>query len=153
MNTVATAVVVPEELTNLSSCLYVSTAAPWLSLERLDDLVAQARAINAANGITGILLYGGGNFMQYFEGPKSSVQVLRKRLESDPRHYDVHFLLHAGIPQQRFPSWTMGFVSSDPNRMRAGFAMLADDQNLMAQLFEASSVIERIMKRFYDNSR
>jgi hypothetical protein len=52
--------------------VYVSSATKPFSPDELSELLAQARVDNAALGITGMLLYSNGNFMQVLEGGGAS---------------------------------------------------------------------------------
>jgi hypothetical protein len=48
---------------------YVSAASWNLLEEQLERIVSESRRLNALNGITGVLLYCDGNFMQYLPRP------------------------------------------------------------------------------------
>ncbi len=54
--------------------VYVSSAVRPFSRVDLDDLLATSRANNARVGITGMLLYKDGNFMQVLEGDEEAVR-------------------------------------------------------------------------------
>lgn len=77
----------------------------------LDAILAQARAHNAAHGITGILCYGGGTFLQAIEGGRDAVNALYGQILRDARHMDVVLLHYEEILERRFGSWTMGQVN------------------------------------------
>ena len=55
---------------DLESLVYVSSAVRLLNLEEIGYLLRRARERNTEYGITGVLLYVGGNFMQYIEASK-----------------------------------------------------------------------------------
>lgn len=133
--------------------MYVSSGLPELSTSDLDEILNRSRIRNAAAGITGILLYGGGNFMQYFEGPKSAVDDLRAKLAIDPRHHDMLVMLYDPIEQRNFPMWRMGFLSSDRAQHHANFIALADDPALRGQLAKTDKPLEIVMRNFYENMR
>ena len=91
------------------STVYVSAAAePWAQ-DELRALLAGCRANNAAAGVTGLLLYRDGVFMQVLEGEEETVRSLYRRIARDPRHHDVANIWVAHAPQRRFPDWSMGF--------------------------------------------
>ena len=76
----------------------------------MEDILAQSREFNPGNGITGILCFGGGIFLQVLEGGRGAVNQLYARLLRDPRHTD-HVLLHyEEILERRFGGWNMGQV-------------------------------------------
>lgn len=64
---------------------------------------------NLYNGITGMLLYSEGHFMQALEGDKPAVLETYQRIWEDRRHQYVT-LVHADpVPQRCFAHWSMGF--------------------------------------------
>lgn len=91
------------------SLVYVSTAVTWLSPTELRGLLASARAANERAGITGMLLYQDGNFMQALEGEESVVLALRRRIEVDRRHQGVLTLTSGPAPAREFGQWSMAF--------------------------------------------
>lgn len=91
------------------SILYVSSSAGLFSDSELVDLLEQSRDNNARSGITGMLLYKDGNFMQVMEGPEQAVNELYERILKDKRHAGLMLLFKEPIEERQFPSWTMGF--------------------------------------------
>jgi hypothetical protein len=79
--------------------------------EVIDDILAQSRQFNPASGITGILCYGGGIFLQALEGGRLAVSDLYGHIQKDPRHKDVVLLHYEEIAERRFGGWTMGQVN------------------------------------------
>ena len=71
------------------SIVYVSTATRGLNAEELEELLDVSRRHNQREGITGMLLYVEGNFMQAIEGAHDRIGDLYKRLELDPRHHNI----------------------------------------------------------------
>ncbi|MES2481125.1 MAG: BLUF domain-containing protein [Pseudomonadota bacterium] len=90
--------------------LYCSRAVDT-SAEAIESILAQAREHNPASGITGILCYGGGIFLQAIEGGRMPVSDLYGHIQADPRHKDVALLHYEEISERRFSGWTMGQVN------------------------------------------
>lgn len=88
---------------------YVSSARTLLDPAALRELLAQARANNARDEITGMLLYRDGNFMQTVEGAAEAVAGLHARLALDGRHTGMSVLLSGELERRRFEGWSMGF--------------------------------------------
>jgi hypothetical protein len=64
------------------------------------------------SGITGILCYGGGIFLQAIEGGRMQVSATCSATSSrTPRHKDVALLHYEEIFERRFGGWTMGQVN------------------------------------------
>jgi hypothetical protein len=91
--------------------LYVSKAVNNDANSHTEAILASSRAHNVSNGITGILCYGGGLFLQVIEGGRGQVNELYNALVQDKRHTDVVLLHYEEITQRRFSGWTMGQVN------------------------------------------
>ena len=105
--------------------VYVSAAVELLSDEALQALLEKAREKNARLGITGLLLYRDGNFMQVLEGPASEVDRLYAEIEKDRRHRNVTLIVHELGLAPEFSAWAMacGKVSdADWNELMAKIA-------------------------------
>lgn len=81
------------------------------STSATEDILSQSRSHNPACGITGILCYGGGIFLQALEGGRNQVSELYSHIQKDPRHKDVVLLHYEEISERRFGGWTMGQVN------------------------------------------
>ena len=81
------------------------------SADAIAGILAHSRQYNPASGITGILCYGGGIFLQAIEGGRSAVSELYGHIQKDPRHKDVVLLDFEEITERRFGGWTMGTVN------------------------------------------
>ncbi len=91
--------------------LYVSRALDPDSLIDVQTIMDSAREHNVTNGITGILCYGGGIYLQALEGGRRQVNELYSHIVKDKRHTDVVLLHYEEITERRFGSWTMGQVN------------------------------------------
>ncbi|MHB8948803.1 MAG: BLUF domain-containing protein [Rhodoferax sp.] len=90
--------------------LYASRATDT-SLEAIEAILLQSRQHNPECGITGILCYGGGIFLQAIEGGRMAVSELYGHIQKDIRHKDVMLLHYEEITERRFGGWTMGQVN------------------------------------------
>jgi hypothetical protein len=88
---------------------YVSTASKLFDSDELRLLLKQARENNNRDGITGMLLYKNGQFMQVLEGSAEAVTATFSRISRDPRHRKVKVLLNGAVQERRFSSWSMAF--------------------------------------------
>ena len=77
----------------------------------IETILSQSRHFNPSSGITGILCYGGGIFLQAIEGGRSPVSELYGHIQQDKRHKDVVLLHYEEITERRFGGWTMGQVN------------------------------------------
>jgi len=77
----------------------------------IEAILMQSRHSNPTCGITGILCYGGGIFLQAIEGGRTAVSELYGHIQRDVRHTDVVLLHYEEISERRFGGWTMGQVN------------------------------------------
>lgn len=78
----------------------------------IESILSQSRQFNPTCGITGILCYGGGIFLQAIEGGRNAVNDLYSHIVRDSRHKDVVLLHYQEITERRFGGWTMGQVNT-----------------------------------------
>jgi hypothetical protein len=81
------------------------------SPEAIEAILSQSRQHNPVSGITGILCYGGGIFLQAIEGGRMQVSELFGHIMKDARHKDVAVLHYEEIEERRFGGWSMGTVN------------------------------------------
>jgi len=94
---------------------YVSSASWNLLPEQVDRIVAESRRTNALRGITGVLLYCDGNFMQYLEGEEEAVMSTFARIRASESHYQINELMNQPILEREFGDWTLGFSQPSPD--------------------------------------
>jgi hypothetical protein len=99
-----------EEGETCHSIVYVSTAIANLSEAGLLQLLRRARCANQLAGITGVLMYGGGQFLHVIEGCPVAVRRLYTRIEADPRHSRLEKLADGLLPRREFRGWHMSFA-------------------------------------------
>jgi hypothetical protein len=93
----------------LISLVYVSTSVEPITQADLEDILAKSRRNNAQNGITGLLLYRSGLFIQVLEGEEDAVLNLYRKITRDPRHAQSMMLQRQPVAQRSFAGWSMGF--------------------------------------------
>lgn len=76
----------------LSSLVYESRAVVPLSEPDLDLLIHSAQARNRREGITGLLVYDEGRFLQWLEGPTDALGRVWKSISQDRRHAGISVL-------------------------------------------------------------
>jgi hypothetical protein len=101
------------DLTEVVSLVYISSAVQLFTPQDLLDLLEKSRENNGRLGVTGMLLYKGGNFMQALEGPAQVVRDLYATIARDPRHRGALKLLDYSASQRQFANWSMGFTNLD----------------------------------------
>jgi hypothetical protein len=112
----------------LISLVYLSEAAVPFSKEDVLQFLTRTRESNVALGISGMLPYKAGNFLQVLEGERDTVLALYKRIGRDPRHRALTALSQTVITQRDFPDWSMGFhdLGSADKPRPSGFSAFLD---------------------------
>ena len=91
------------------SLTYVSSALSAFSARELRTLLEMCISNNRPRGVTGMLLYKDGNFMQVLEGEEKGVRAVHDIIAADPRHRGLITLLQGLTPGRQFPNWSMSF--------------------------------------------
>jgi len=94
--------------------LYISQAALGITDEQVQDILKTAQRNNPTTGITGVLVRGGGLFMQVLEGPEQAVLRQYVKILDDRRHGDCRILYISPANDRIFEKWSMGIIESDP---------------------------------------
>ena len=100
--------------------VYTSRATEDPDAADLRGLLGTARELNEQHGVTGMLLYAHGSFMQVVEGADDAVRATYARIASDDRHTDLQVLLDGTIAQREFSDWAMGFDHLDDEALLEG---------------------------------
>jgi hypothetical protein len=99
------------------SLVYVSRAAVPVTRQVVIDLIETSRPANAAAGITGLLLYRDGGFLQMLEGDRDAVESLYASIERDERHCDVTLVRTREEQRRQFPDWSMAYGTVDDDAL------------------------------------
>jgi hypothetical protein len=91
--------------------MYASRATQAVNQEELLAILRKSKANNPAVGITGVLCFSEGIYLQALEGGRSAVNKLYNRIAADTRHTDVELLSYEEIGERRFAGWSMGQVN------------------------------------------
>jgi Sensors of blue-light using FAD len=111
------------------SLVYVSVASIEFSREKLTKLLSQSRHFNSENGITGLLLFDEGHFMQLLEGKKKMIENLMARIKKDSRHREVEILEEGTASDRQFSDWSMAFLDFASPEVKAlpGYSNFLED--------------------------
>jgi blue light- and temperature-responsive anti-repressor len=102
------------ETTNWIGCLtYQSRAILRPSPSELELLVKKARLRNRSLGVTGMLLYDNGRFLQTLEGPPAALAAVWASIRSDHRHDEIEVLTEHMISSRLFSDWDLLLYSRD----------------------------------------
>lgn len=89
--------------------IYTSTATRLLEKPELFKLLNTARNSNSAHGITGLLIYHEGCFLQVLEGEKETLENCYKTIRKDGRHTNFIELANEATSARLFSAWWMAY--------------------------------------------
>jgi hypothetical protein len=84
---------------------------PAVDQDELISILRKSKSNNPTLGVTGVLCFSEGIFLQVLEGGRSGVNKLYNRIASDSRHTDVELLCYEEIGERKFAGWSMGQVN------------------------------------------
>ena len=128
--------------------VYSSAAVEAFSEAQLTDLLSQARVNNERLGVTGMLLYHEGSFLQVVEGDDEVLETLIQTISKDKRHHRVVPLLRRSVAERQFDKWKMGFASA--KNLPKNMPGYSDYLRLRGNPTEAGSAAARLLAAFRD---
>lgn len=93
--------------------VYYSKAAEDLSYTDLREILEASRRKNAALGITGLLIFRDGFFLQLLEGAEKDVRSILNSIRDDDRNYSVRVMIETDSAERLFEGWSMAFYDGD----------------------------------------
>lgn len=88
---------------------YLSAESYKLSSEDLLTILEKCNENNPLLGLTGMLIYGNGMFIQSIEGEEEIVKNTISKISSDARHKDFKILSEEITEQRLYDEFNMGF--------------------------------------------
>jgi Sensors of blue-light using FAD len=125
--------------------LYHSYATASYTEAELQKLLEWSHTSNAEQGITGLLLYSAGRFVQVLEGDEAFVSDLYARIQRDSRHIRVE-TVHAGLAARQFTGWSMAFGRVSPPILEATVAALQGKQAPPALIVDP--LLQKLLRAF-----
>jgi hypothetical protein len=129
--------------------IYASSATGALPETELAKILSVARATNAARGVSGMLLYEAGSFLQILEGEQAAVEQLYEHISKDKRHGQVVVLHRGEIAAPVFAEWSMGLLAmSDAVRAMPGISEFL--RTGVVGLKTEKTLVSRVLTGFRD---
>lgn len=110
---------------------------------------------NTRAGITGLLLFQAGAFMQVLEGEKAALVELFEKISHDPRHHHIIRLIQGPIRERNFPNSAMAFRDLDSPELRKphGYSEFLNTPLNGELLAKDIPACERLLLTFKQNVR
>ncbi|NEV65158.1 BLUF domain-containing protein [Thiorhodococcus minor] len=118
--------------------------------EKLLGLLLECRRRNQALGVTGLLLYGNGTFLQAIEGDDEVIDELVSTILKDSRHENVQVLSRKSITEREYAEWSMGFeqVSGEDLGQVEGLASFEPDDFTFEYLSGNAPVVDSLLQHY-----
>ncbi len=131
---------------------YASRAAEWLTRDDLRAIANSAQKRNRSMGLTGLLLYVDGDFLQVIEGPGAAVEKLYEMIEADPRNQWVTRLATERVLRRAFGDWSMGCFEIGMEQLEGdAFFILDTDAPRVRPRFSGDFTV--FLEQFYARNR
>ncbi len=129
---------------------YISSATAPMSTQDLLALLRQCRENNAGRGVTGMLLYANGTFLQVLEGPDQVIDDLVEIIKRDSRHTNIQMLYRNPIERRQYSDWSMGFkrLSDQDLKDVEGLRHFAEKDFNPDYLSQHDSVVQSLMNHY-----
>ena len=115
--------------------VYSSRAAVEITDAVLAKIRDEGMRNNGDHGITGLLLYREGAFLQLLEGTHDAVEQTYRKIHDDPRHTDIRLLFRGPCSQRTYSYYNMGVLGS------AGDG--SADPEILTNIFELATQADR----------
>jgi uncharacterized membrane protein (DUF373 family) len=129
---------------------YISSATEPMSTRDLLRLLQSCRENNAGRGVTGMLFYCNGTFLQVLEGEERVIDELLDIIEQDPRHTGMQVIQRKAIKHREYSDWSMGFqrvTERDLQHIEGLRDFSAKDFNA-AYLGQQTAIVQSFMDHF-----
>lgn len=131
---------------NLLRIVYLSQAKREITEDDLRDILNKSRAFNSEHGITGILFYSFGYFLQVLEGPEDVLLRLYLKISEDKRHSQSCLLQAVPIVFPMFDKWAMACLG-EKDGISINFEDLLRDRYDLARDATTQVLLGRFLAR------
>ncbi len=129
--------------------VYQSRANTDIGPGEIEEILNVSRKNNRQAGLSGLLIYHEGDFLQVLEGPSDDVERVFRVIRNDPRHYRVNVIVDHAVSHRSFGNWEMGFGEIDHH---------IDDEEGLSQFLKGADLppaagryIQMIFESFREN--
>jgi hypothetical protein len=115
-------------------------------------ILDEARKQNAAQHVTGVLLYTEQHFLQCLEGGRRQVTETFCKIAADRRHKNVQLISVTDVVERDFTDWSMGYVPHTPDlKATLRRAMPTDEFDPRGLSDRAVTTLVKRLHDLYDN--
>ena len=131
--------------------IYTSRESEVMTKQSLGEIMAISQTNNARDGITGLLIYMSGRFIQLLEGEKQEVVDCFQRITEDSRHHSVTQLITGYYKNRLFENWSMALKSASLDEYLTITGMKSIEEIKELKLKDQDSHAALIFMKHYSN--
>lgn len=131
--------------------VYLSKAAEDISYSDIMNILEVSRRNNIREGITGVLIFRDGYFLQLLEGNQAAVHKILNAIRQDDRNYSLRVLIESLSERRIFKDWSMAFCDADITTGSTQHLIELFDL-VLASGTDKNHLILPILKKFQDSS-
>ncbi|MGB1214644.1 MAG: BLUF domain-containing protein [Pikeienuella sp.] len=136
----------------LRRLIYTSAVKGLQTPEMIGDILGAAGRHNHENGVTGILIAGGGCFFQVLEGEADVVEATFDRIRIDHRHGEALILWDEPVDARLFPDWAMRWRELTPDDPLAAHIQRVNRGNdILGAGINAEDPVNILLSAFLDS--
>jgi len=132
--------------------VYISSASHLMNSDELLDILQVSRQNNTQRGLTGMLLYSEGTFIQLLEGDEEGLRLTYDSIENDGRHKNIIKMVEGKNEQRIFPEWSMGFKSASAAELQEFQGYIDPNRPEFLKNIGSAPIIH-LLKTFADTNR
>lgn len=135
----------------LYQLIYISAAQHREAVDaEIASILTSSVRHNRENGITGMLLYNRGSFLQVLEGEEAALDETYGRIVRDERHHGLLVIDRSPIAARAFADWSMGFHRCDAADAATlpGFSDFLRNGFQPAELLRSPSQAKELLQEF-----
>lgn len=91
--------------------VYVSAATIEISEDDFNSIIRTLLKIIPSRGITGMILYSEGSFLQLIEGKRHEVDMVYERIREDYRHTNILKIYEESVDRRYFKEWCVAVAN------------------------------------------
>jgi len=138
---------------SLHSLVYVSSAVEEITADKLSHLLRRAKARNLVHGVTGVLLFDAGNFMQYIEGPQAGLAEIYRHIKRDRLHAGIIELSVERNLSRSFGNWALGARVFNAPELAGSILDDGALERRLGELQESGNAAATLLRGFWRRGR
>lgn len=108
--------------------IYASKVASHVDYREVKNILAASQRNNTPRGVSGLLIFNSGYFLQWLEGGRAAVSERFTRILGDDRHTNPLLLDYQEVTRRQFTEWNMGYLGEGPMNRSIFFEFGQEDR-------------------------